>query len=311
MFKLIMSFFKKDELKNWSKEEKSSLLRIVYEVYNADHNFSEKEEIEFKEILSKLKLSWKEDISGINLDTAMEILKKDTQKMEIVYTYIARGVYSDGLYDFKEQEFIKKLALKYGLSLSKLENSIVSEKTKRVESLDLEELEEELLDSIDNKDISNYIPGTITRYKKNSYENLNQFIGYIDSSKNSWTENELATLLKIVFDIYQVDSFVSEETQKFQSIVNKLKIPHTLILTTNIETVLPNILSSDEKTNVLNLLIANAIMSDNKFYDDEKNLIHKFTQKYNLNEKDILDKINQINENSNNKKEFSEILEML
>jgi len=282
MFEIIKSFFKKDELKDWSKEEKSCLFRIIYEVYNADQNFSELEVIEFKKNLSKLKLSWKEDISGINLDAAIELLKKDPQKMEIVYTYIARSVYSDGLYDFKEQEFIKNLAVRYELSLSKIEASIVSEKAKRLEKLDLEELEEELLDSIDSKDISDYIPRTITRYKKNSYENLNEFMGYIESSKNKWTENELAILLKIVFDIYQVDSFVPEETQKFQSIVNKLKISQIVINAINYETVLPSILSSNEKTNALNLLIANAIMSDEKFSDEERNLVQTFSQKYKL-----------------------------
>jgi hypothetical protein len=311
MFKGIMSFFKKDELKNWSKEEKSSLLRIVYDVYNADNNFSELEEKEFRENLSKLKLSWKEDISGINLDTAMDILKKDPLKMEIVYSHIARGVYSDGLYDFKEQEYIKNLALKYDLSLSKLESSIVLEKKRRVDSLDLEKLEEELLDSIDNKDISDYIPRTINRYKKYSYENLNHFMGYIKDSQNTWTENELATMLKLVFDIYQVDSFSPEETHNFQTIVNKLKIPSSTIFTMDIKSELPNILRSENKTNVLNLLIANAIMSDNIFSEEEKNLIHTYTLKYNLDEENILQKINLLKENLINKNELSAIFEML
>ena len=99
----------------WRKEEKKALLKITYEIYNIDCDFSSEEKEDFNKYIKKFDLEVNEVIF-INLKDAISILKKDSKKLEITYEWIAEAIYKDGVFDEKE-----RLEDEFGLSKEKMD----------------------------------------------------------------------------------------------------------------------------------------------------------------------------------------------
>jgi hypothetical protein len=110
-------------LKFWAPEEKEALLKILYEIYNCDHDFSAAEVADFNSRLASMHVDM-DHLRSVSLSEAVKILHKDKLKKDIVYTIIADAVFKDEDYDSFEKAFIEKFIRKYDISEDRLKEKI-------------------------------------------------------------------------------------------------------------------------------------------------------------------------------------------
>ncbi|MFP4364813.1 MAG: hypothetical protein ACLFR1_13205 [Spirochaetia bacterium] len=120
--------------KFWTKPERVALLRILYEAYNADGIFKIEEQREFYRHAFNL-LATKEDMEEMDLDQAIQIMKRSPAKMKIVYLWIADAIVSDNEFNAEENAFVHSLEEKYGLDHKRLFKNIRELQTQRMEKL--------------------------------------------------------------------------------------------------------------------------------------------------------------------------------
>lgn len=123
----IISYFNelvdKFKIRSWSEADKSNLFRVLLEVYHSDGVYSEDEQKDFTTRISGLGLDL-DKIEAINFEHAINSLKSDTARMEIIYFWIASAVFSDEDYDKTERAFIDDTIVKYQLDGTKLKSTI-------------------------------------------------------------------------------------------------------------------------------------------------------------------------------------------
>lgn len=110
-------------LKFWSFEEREALLKVLYEIYNSDHEFSSNEVDDFNKKLESLGVTV-EQINQLPLDKAVDILQKDKLKHDHIYFVLAEAIFKDMDYDDIEKSYIQKIVEKYNLNESHLKEKI-------------------------------------------------------------------------------------------------------------------------------------------------------------------------------------------
>ncbi|MEM7184827.1 MAG: hypothetical protein AAF518_28285 [Spirochaetota bacterium] len=122
-------FIDKISIRFWDRDEKRALLKLVYEIYNIDCEFSVEEKKNFDEYIQKFELEINEVIF-MNLGDAISFLKKDEKKLIVAYEWIAEAIYKDGIFNDKEEKFVQKLQNEYGLSGERIQDHLNQAKQK-------------------------------------------------------------------------------------------------------------------------------------------------------------------------------------
>jgi len=107
----------------WEKPEKISLMRIIYEVYNMDGQFSDDEKDNFARYNRSLALSESEVVT-YDLKTAFGVLKQNPRHMDLAYIWIANALFIDGEFSDVERKKLEALETKYDLSSEKIDHHI-------------------------------------------------------------------------------------------------------------------------------------------------------------------------------------------
>jgi len=118
----------------WSQEEKEALLRIIYEIYTCDYTFSPYEVKDFKKKLNVLGCDMKR-VKRLNLDEAIDILKKNKLKKELIYIIIAEAIFKDEDYDSIEREYIDRFVKKYDIPQDILNDKITRIRNEKFEKV--------------------------------------------------------------------------------------------------------------------------------------------------------------------------------
>ena len=121
-------------LKFWSHEEKVALLKLLYEIYNSDHDFSEEEVQDFNKRLAALDVDM-DQISKLSVDNAVEILQSDKLKHDLIYIVLAEAVFKDEDYDDIEKEYMKKFVDKYNIDENRLKEKMNESKNRKIEHI--------------------------------------------------------------------------------------------------------------------------------------------------------------------------------
>lgn len=111
-------------LKFWKEEEKLALAKLMYEIYRVDGQFGPQETEHFHSFFDEEDES---RLSSLSLKDAVETLKSDPDKMDLVYILIIDALFADSDYDKVEQAFVDQLVDKYGLSKQKLTEEIAKQ----------------------------------------------------------------------------------------------------------------------------------------------------------------------------------------
>ena len=125
----LSDFIDKVSIRFWDRDEKRALLKLVYEIYNIDCEFSVEEKKDFDEYIQKFELEINEVIF-MNLGDAISFLKKDEKKLTVAYEWIAEAIYKDGIFNDKEEKFVQKLQNEYGLSGERIQEHLKQAKGK-------------------------------------------------------------------------------------------------------------------------------------------------------------------------------------
>ncbi|MCB1144815.1 MAG: TerB family tellurite resistance protein [Leptospiraceae bacterium] len=283
MFDQILEYFKKKPTSNWTKQEKTALLRLVYEIYNSDKDFSEKEEEDFTRQLNEMGLNWRDDISKIQLEEATSLLKNDPKKLKIAYGYLAHAVLADGTIAQGELDFLKNLSGKFGFSISEIEALIYEDRDKEIKKLkNPKDLEKNLLDLIEKADLSKYQPPSLHPNTITISEALSIFHQNAARFKSNWDRSELLTLMKLIFDIYTADHFIEVEQREFQKLLSEFQLSDSEVATTDLKVGLESFQKQHGGFDLVHYLVAHAIMFDNRYTSEEKVLLNDYSEKYGL-----------------------------
>ena len=128
-------------LKFWSHEEKVALLKLLYEIYNSDHDFSEEEVQDFNKRLAALDVDM-DQINKLSVDNAVEILQSDKLKHDLIYIVLAEAVFKDEDYDDIEKEYMKKFVEKYNIDENRLKEKMNESKNRKIEHIMRDWIEE-------------------------------------------------------------------------------------------------------------------------------------------------------------------------
>ena len=131
---LFENVFENIILKFWSHEEKEALLKVLFEIYNSDHDFSKNEVQDFNKRLAALDVNM-DQISQLPLDNAVEILQSDKLKHDLIYIVLAEAVFKDEDYDDIEKEYMKKFVDKYNIDESRLKEKMNESKNRKIEHI--------------------------------------------------------------------------------------------------------------------------------------------------------------------------------
>ncbi|HOY30766.1 MAG TPA: hypothetical protein PKW80_02695 [Bacteroidales bacterium] len=123
----------KFKILGWAKADRENLFRILLEIYHADGAYSDEEKADFKRRSLGFGIEEKE-ISQIDFQKAIEALKTDVPKMEIVHFWIASTLFADDDFDKTEQSFLDGIITKYHLNEKRLTEIIKSIQQKKMDN---------------------------------------------------------------------------------------------------------------------------------------------------------------------------------
>ena len=129
-------------VKLWNTEDKTALLKIAYEIYNADNAFSEAEKAEFHKYAKFLGVS-DGPVMSLSLGEAFELLKKDSKKIHLAYLWIAHAVFADESFTTPEKQTLDNWVKNYHLDAQ-----LISAQIDRVRNKKLEEILEDWAQTI-------------------------------------------------------------------------------------------------------------------------------------------------------------------
>jgi len=121
-------------LKFWSQEEKEALLKILYEIYNIDHEFSIEEVKHFNDKLNAINVD-SDRIKTLPLKDAVKILQTDKLKKDLIYIVLAEAIFKDEDYDMMERSYIEKIIQEYDIDEKKLKGKIKEIRDKKFEKV--------------------------------------------------------------------------------------------------------------------------------------------------------------------------------
>lgn len=122
----------KFKILRWAKTDRENLFRILLEIYNADGTYSEEEKADFKRRSQGIGIE-EEEIKQIALQKAIDALKPDAPKMELVHFWIASALFADEDFDKVEQSFIDGIITKYSLNEQRLREIIKTIQDKKID----------------------------------------------------------------------------------------------------------------------------------------------------------------------------------
>ncbi len=122
----------------WPSEARQALTRVLYEVYNADGDFSEDEQAEFQAFVRRLKTD-PDALHALDLQAAFHLLTEDPARQRVTYAWIAAALFANRAYKPSERAFVDRIIQRYGLDEALLKAEIQRVQTRLVEE-DLQEI---------------------------------------------------------------------------------------------------------------------------------------------------------------------------
>lgn len=116
----------------WNQETRDALGRVLWEVYNADGQFTPLERSDFDAFLSRIGADAAQ-VRSRDLGKSLALLEKDPVHRRVTHVWIAHALFVDGSYNAAEKSFVDRIISKYAIDGDSLRAEIKATQSRKIE----------------------------------------------------------------------------------------------------------------------------------------------------------------------------------